>query len=103
MSFMRERPVNALTTEVMRRRHLRRVLQIEDQVYPRPWTHRTFVSELTEMRNGSRYYMVAYVDAIMVGYAITGLWPDQWTWLGASIIIGAGLYIAVTETRARQA
>ena len=69
MSFMRERPINALTTEVMRRRHLRRVLQIEDQVYPRPWTHRTFVSELAEMRNGSRYYMVAYVDDVMVGYA----------------------------------
>lgn len=69
MSFMRERPVNALTTEVMRRRHLRRVLQIEEQVYPRPWTHRTFVSELGAMRTGSRYYMVAYVDDIMVGYA----------------------------------
>ena len=69
MSFMRERPINALTTEAMRRRHLRRVLQIEDQVYPRPWTHRTFVSELAEMRNGSRYYMVAYVDDVMVGYA----------------------------------
>jgi hypothetical protein len=36
-------------------------------------------------------------------HAITGLWPDQWTWLGASIIIGAGLYIAITETRARKA
>jgi drug/metabolite transporter (DMT)-like permease len=43
------------------------------------------------------------IGAIAVGYAITGLWPDQWTWLGASIIIGAGLYIAVTETRARKA
>jgi ribosomal-protein-alanine N-acetyltransferase len=53
----------------MRRRHLRRVLQIEEQVYPRPWTHRTFISELAEMRNGSRYYMVAYVDDVMVGYA----------------------------------
>jgi ribosomal-protein-alanine N-acetyltransferase len=45
------------------------VLQIEEQVYPRPWTHRTFISELAEMRNGSRYYMVAYVDDVMVGYA----------------------------------
>jgi drug/metabolite transporter (DMT)-like permease len=43
------------------------------------------------------------IGAIAVGYAITGLWPDQWTWLGASIIIGAGLYIAITETRARKA
>ncbi len=69
MSFMRERSVNTLTTEVMRRRHLRRVLQIEEQVYPRPWTHRTFVSELAGMRNGTRYYTVAYVDDVMVGYA----------------------------------
>jgi drug/metabolite transporter (DMT)-like permease len=41
------------------------------------------------------------LGAIAVGYAITGLWPDQWTWVGASIIIGAGLYIAITETRRR--
>ncbi len=69
MSFMRERTVNALTTEPMRRRHLRRVLQIEDRVYPRPWTHRTFVSELAGMRNGTRHYLVSYVDDTMVGYA----------------------------------
>ena len=68
MSFMRERAVDALTTETMRRRHLRRVLEIEEQVYPRPWTHRTFVSELSEMRAGSRYYLVAYVGDSMVGY-----------------------------------
>jgi drug/metabolite transporter (DMT)-like permease len=43
------------------------------------------------------------IGAIAVGYAITGLWPDQWTWIGASIIIGAGLYIAITETRSRKA
>lgn len=66
---MRERGVNTLTTEMMRRRHLRRVLQIEEQVYPRPWTHRTFVSELAGMRTGARYYLVAYVDDVMVGYA----------------------------------
>jgi drug/metabolite transporter (DMT)-like permease len=43
------------------------------------------------------------IGAIAVGYAITGLWPDQWTWLGAGIIIGAGLYIAISETRTRKA
>ncbi len=68
MSFMRERAIDALTTETMRRRHLRRVLEIEEKVYPRPWTHRTFVSELQQMRNGSRYYLVAYVGDSMVGY-----------------------------------
>ena len=68
MSFMRERPVDALTTETMRRKHLRRVLEIEEQLYPRPWTPRTFTSELQQMRNGNRYYLVAYVGDSMVGY-----------------------------------
>ncbi len=69
MSFMRERAIDALTTETMRRRHLRRVMDIEEQIYPRPWTHRTFVSELQQMRAGSRYYLVSYVGDTMVGYA----------------------------------
>ena len=68
MSFMRERAANVLTTETMRRRHLKRVLEIEEQVYPRPWTHRTFVGELNNMRAGDRYYLVAYVDDTLVGY-----------------------------------
>ena len=68
MSFMRERSIDALTTETLRRRHLRRVMDIEEQIYPRPWTHRTFVSELQQMRAGSRYYLVAYVGDTMVGY-----------------------------------
>ena len=68
MSSMRDRPVNTLSTETMRRRHLKRVLEIEDKVYPRPWTHRTFVTELDNMRRGERYYLVAYVDETLVGY-----------------------------------
>ena len=65
---MRERSTNTLTTEPMRRRHLRRVLEIEEHVHPRPWTHRTFVTELNHMRTGSRFYIVAYVDDTLVGY-----------------------------------
>ncbi|MEY3690957.1 MAG: ribosomal-protein-alanine acetyltransferase [Actinomycetota bacterium] len=68
MSFMRERGTNTLTTEPMRRRHLRRVLDIEERVHPRPWTHRTFVSEIDLMRTGCRFYVVAYVDDVLVGY-----------------------------------
>lgn len=68
MSFLRERSHDALTTETMRRRHLRRVLEIEEQVYPRPWTHRTFVSEINKMKDGTRYYLVAYVGDDLVGY-----------------------------------
>ena len=72
MSFLRERATDALTTEIMRRRHLRRILDIEEQLYPKPWTHRTFVTELSEMRTGSRYYLVAYVGDVLVGYG--GMW-----------------------------
>jgi ribosomal-protein-alanine N-acetyltransferase len=59
---------DALTTETMRRRHLRRVMEIEEGLYPRPWTHRTFVTELSLMREGARYYLVAYVGDVLVGY-----------------------------------
>jgi ribosomal-protein-alanine N-acetyltransferase len=51
----------------MRRRHLRSVLRIESQVYPRPWSLSLFLSELS-LRT-SRYYLVARVDAVVVGYA----------------------------------
>ncbi|MDQ6797662.1 MAG: ribosomal protein S18-alanine N-acetyltransferase [Actinomycetota bacterium] len=50
----------------MRRRHLRSVLRIESQVYPRPWSLSLFVSELA-LRN-SRAYWVARVDGDVVGY-----------------------------------
>ena len=51
----------------MRRRHLRSVLRIENEVYPRPWSLGLFMSELA-IRNG-RIYLVARVGASVVGYA----------------------------------
>ncbi|MCB1379529.1 MAG: DMT family transporter [Alphaproteobacteria bacterium] len=33
------------------------------------------------------------VWAALFGYSIWGDWPDLWTWAGAAIIIGSGLYI----------
>ena len=51
----------------MRRRHLRSVLRIEQQVYPRPWSLSLFLSELA-LRT-SRFYLVARVDSMVVGYA----------------------------------
>ena len=51
----------------MRRRHLRSVLRIEAQVYPRPWSLSLFMSELA-LRTTRAYY-VARVDAVVVGYA----------------------------------
>ena len=51
----------------LRRRHLRSVLKIEAQVYPRPWTLTLFMSELN-LRT-SRYYIAARVGPTVVGYA----------------------------------
>jgi [ribosomal protein S18]-alanine N-acetyltransferase len=51
----------------MRRRHLRAVLRIEQQVYPRPWSHSLFVSELA--LRSTRAYVVAKVGRDIVGYA----------------------------------
>ena len=51
----------------MRRRHVRSVLAIETQVYPRPWTMSLFLSELG--LRGTRAYFVAKVGRDVVGYA----------------------------------
>jgi len=50
----------------MRRRHLRAVMRIEAQVYPRPWSLALFISELN--LRASRIYYVARVDGGVVGY-----------------------------------
>jgi ribosomal-protein-alanine N-acetyltransferase len=50
----------------MRRRHLRGVMAIERQVYPRPWSPNLFLSEMNELRN--RGYFVAKVGKEVVGY-----------------------------------
>ena len=62
-------PPDALEVHVvpMRRRHLRSVLRIESQVYPRPWTLSLFVSELA--LRASRAYYVARVGGLVVGYS----------------------------------
>ena len=51
----------------MRRRHLRAVLRIEAQVYPTPWTHGLFVSELA--LRSTRAYVVARVGRDVIGYS----------------------------------
>jgi ribosomal-protein-alanine N-acetyltransferase len=51
----------------LRRRHLRSVLRIEGQVYPRPWSLSLFLSELN--LRSSRHYVVARMGGSVVGYA----------------------------------
>ena len=51
----------------MRRRHVRSVLRIEQQVYPRPWSSSLFMSELA--LRSTRAYFVARSGRDLVGYA----------------------------------
>lgn len=64
-----------VTIGPMRRRHLRSVLRIEAQVYPRPWSMGLFMSELG-MRTG-RVYVVARAGGHVVGYAGLMLVVDE--------------------------
>jgi ribosomal-protein-alanine N-acetyltransferase len=50
----------------MRRRHLKGVMAIERQVYPRPWSPNLFLSEMSEPRN--RAYIVGRIGRDVVGY-----------------------------------
>jgi len=47
------------------------------------------------------YWQLA--GAVFVGYLISGYLPDAFTWLGAGIIVCAGIHIAWSETRRRPA
>ena len=59
----------------MRRRHLRQVLRIESQVYPRPWSAALFLQEMT--RKTDRTYLVARYDTQVIGYAGIMLAPPE--------------------------
>ncbi len=50
----------------MRRRHLRGIMAIEREVYPRPWTPTLFLSEMHA--GGTRAYLVALVGKAVAGY-----------------------------------
>ena len=86
----------------MKRRHLRGVLKIEGQVYPRPWSMGLFMSEMG-YREG-RVYLVARVGGTVVGYGglmlvledghVTTLAVDP-AWQRHSI--GTRLLLALTE------
>lgn len=59
----------------LRRRHLRSVLRIEAQVYPRPWSLSLLMSELN-LRT-SRVYVGARVGGVVVGYGGIMLAGDE--------------------------
>ena len=51
-----------------------------------------------------RVSVTAPIGAALLGYLIFNDLPDFWTWVGAAVIIGSGLYIGYRErARYRQA
>src|SRR2546421_11088708 len=60
-----------LEVSPMKRRHLKGVMAIERQVYPRPWSPSLFLSEMSETEN--RAYLVAKSGRDVVGYG-GGIW-----------------------------
>ena len=76
--LMRQPPgLDPQTVELtpMRRRHLRQVLRIESQVYPRPWSAALFLQEMT--RKTDRAYLVARFDGQVIGYGGVMLAPPE--------------------------
>lgn len=63
---LKERGAPDLQITPMRRRHLRGVMGIEREVYPRPWSPNLFLSEIRQSRN--RAYLVALLEHRVVGY-----------------------------------
>ena len=52
----------------MKRRHVRQIMKIEKQVYPRPWSPSVFTNEIGAPKS-QRRYIVARIDSRVVGYA----------------------------------
>ena len=69
----RDEPGRAVAAAVrispFRRRHLRSVVRIEEEAYPRPWTATLFLSEIAQ--RATRRYTVGSIGPLVVGY--TGL------------------------------
>lgn len=47
----------------------------------------------------SPFQYAQIVGSVAIGWAISGLLPDLYTWIGAAVICLAGIYIAITQTR----
>jgi [ribosomal protein S18]-alanine N-acetyltransferase len=59
----------------MKRRHLKGVMAIERQVYPRPWSPSLFLSEMSELNN--RAYLVAKSGRDVIGYGGVICYGDE--------------------------
>jgi ribosomal-protein-alanine N-acetyltransferase len=58
--------LNRVELVTMRRRHVRQVMRIEAQVYPRPWSSALFLQEI--VRRADRIYLAARYEGDVIGY-----------------------------------
>ncbi|HYA68948.1 MAG TPA: ribosomal protein S18-alanine N-acetyltransferase [Acidimicrobiales bacterium] len=70
-----ENLIDAVRIVPLRRRHLRSVVRIEEECYPRPWSGALFLSELAQ--RSTRRYTVATIGPMLVGYAGLMLVGDE--------------------------
>lgn len=70
-----ENLIEAVRIVPLRRRHLRLVVRIEEECYPRPWSGALFLSELAQ--RSTRRYTVATIGPMLVGYAGLMLVGDE--------------------------
>jgi [ribosomal protein S18]-alanine N-acetyltransferase len=76
MRLLSESDLAAVRIGTMRRRHVRQILKIEQQVYPRPWSASVFAGEIDQIGRG-RIYIVAHTGRHLVGYAGLMVVPDS--------------------------
>ncbi len=65
--MVRGRADEGLHFSAMRRRDLREVMELEHRVFPEPWSHAVFASELA-LRQGRRY-RTARIGRTLIGYS----------------------------------
>lgn len=51
----------------------------------------------------SPFTYLQLAGAVLLGWAVFGQLPDAWVWTGSLVIVGSGVFILVTERRARAA
>ncbi|HHY02154.1 MAG TPA: hypothetical protein GX686_04700, partial [Paracoccus sp.] len=66
-----------------------------------------YVTVVAAMRMGevgfvSPFRYTLLVFAFLLDLTVFGIWPDGWTWAGAALVVGAGLYSIIRESRLRQ-
>jgi ribosomal-protein-alanine N-acetyltransferase len=73
--LLQREPVDGqgLSIAPMRKRDIRQgIMEIEAAAYPVGWSQNVFATEIEQVRQGDRYYVVSRRDGAIVGYA--GLW-----------------------------